>query len=183
MQPWTTRSRRTILDRSPWLSVESHEVELPDGRLIEDWPWIAARDFVNVVAVTEAASFLIFRQTKYGVEGTTLAPVGGYLDPVENPLVAARRELVEETGHDAHAWVSLGTYVVDGNRGCGTGHLYLARDAHRVGEPDADDLEEQELLMLSRAEVDAALRAGEFKVLSWAAVVALALVRLDASGA
>lgn len=180
MEPWTTRSRRTLLDRSPWLTVETHVVELSDGAVVEDWPWLVLPDYAIVVAVTETGSFLVFRQTKYGVEGTTLSPPGGYLDPGERPDVAARRELLEETGHECDDWTSLGRYVVDGNRGCGVGHLYLARDARRVAEPAPDDLEEQELLALTRGEVEAALLAGEFKALSWAAAVALALVRLDA---
>ena len=95
-------------------------------------------------------------------------------------MTAARRELLEETGYEAEEWTSLGRYVVDGNRGAGVGHLYLARGARKVAEPDADDLEEQELLELSRREVEAALLAGEFKVMSWATVVALALVSLAA---
>src|SRR5512132_1618558 len=146
MAPWRTRSRRTIVDLSPWLSVESRVVELPDGRVIEDWPWVESREFANVVAVTEDGLFLVFRQTKYAVEGTTLGPVGGYLDPGEDPLTAAARELLEETGYEAPEWTSLGRYVVDGNRGCGVGHFYLARGARKVAEPNADDLEEQELL-------------------------------------
>jgi ADP-ribose pyrophosphatase len=48
-----------------------------------------------------------------------------------------------------------------------------------VAEVKADDLEEQQLLHLSRAEIEAALAAGEFKVLAWAAVMALALQRMD----
>ena len=179
MKPWTTRSRRTLLDLGPWLSVEEHVVELPDGRVIEDWPWVESREFANVVAVTEEGRFLLFRQTKYAVEGTTLGPVGGYLDEGEAPLDAARRELLEETGHEAPEWTSLGRYVVDGNRGCGVGHLCLARGARKVAEPNADDLEEQELVLLTREEVEEALVSGGLEVLSWAAALALALVALD----
>ena len=47
-----------------------------------------------------------------------------------------------------------------------------------MAEPHPDDLEEQELVLLGRAEIEAALAAGEFRVLPWAAVVALALLRL-----
>jgi ADP-ribose pyrophosphatase len=178
MQPWKTRARRILLNHSRYLTVESHSVELPDGRVLDDWPWLVTPDFINVVAVTEDGRFPIFRQTKYAVEGTSLAPVGGYLEPDEDPLAAAKRELLEETGHGAPDWMRLGQFVVDGNRGAGTAYLYLARGARKVAEIHSDDLEEQELLYLSRAEIEAALTAGEFKVLSWAAVVALALQAL-----
>ena len=159
--------------------MEERTVELPDGRVIDDWPWVESREFANVVAVTEDGLFLVFRQTKYAVDGPTLGPVGGYLEPGEDPLETAKRELREETGYDAKEWTSLGRYAVDGNRGCGVGHLYLARSARKVAVPAADDLEEQELLTLTRDEVEAALLAGGFGVLSWAAVVALALLALD----
>jgi len=175
MLTWKTRSRRTLLDRSPFLVVEEHSVELPDGRIIPNWPWVVTPDYVNVVAITDEPRFLLFRQTKYAVEGTSLAPVGGYVEPGEDPLMTAQRELREETGYQADEWLDLGHYAVDGNRGAGTAHFYLARRAHRVGEPDADDLEEQEPLLLSVPEVRRALQRGEFKLLPWAAIIALAL--------
>ncbi|HRX05421.1 MAG TPA: NUDIX hydrolase [Anaerolineae bacterium] len=178
MQPWKTLARRTILNHSKYLSVEEHEVLLPDGRIIPDWPWIVTPDYANVVAVTEAGQFLVFRQNKYAVDGTSLAPVGGYLEPGEDPFAAAQRELLEETGFTANEWIDLGHYVVGGNRGIATGYLYLALDAVPVTAPDADDLEEMELLLLGRDEVDAALRAGDFKVMSWATAMALALLRV-----
>ena len=132
----------------------------------------------GVVVETEEGDFLCFRQTKYAVDGVTLAIVGGYLEPGEDPLAAARRELLEETGYVANEWIDLGHYVVGGNRGIATGYLYLAPDAVPVTAPDADDLEEMELLLLGRDEVDAALRAGDFKVMSWATAMALALLRV-----
>ena len=178
MRSWKTLSRRRLLDCGKYLAVEAHTVELPSGETIEDWPWVIAPDYANVAAFTSDGAFLCFRQVKYAVEGTSLAPVGGYLEPGEDPLAAAQRELLEETGYVASEWVSLGRYPVDGNRGLGVAHLYLARGARRVQEPDADDLEEQELLTLSRRELERALDTGAFKLLPWAAAVALALRRV-----
>jgi ADP-ribose pyrophosphatase len=172
---WETVSRRTILDFSKFLTVESHTVKLPDGRMIPDWGWVVAPDAAIVVAVTEEEKFLCFRQTKYAVEGTTLAPIGGMLEPDEAPIAAARRELLEEMGYEAPEWVNLGSYVLDPNRGIATMHLFLALNARRVAEPDSDDLEDQELLLLNKAEIEAALRTGEFKVLAWSAAVAMSL--------
>jgi ADP-ribose pyrophosphatase len=175
MQPWKTIARHIVLNYGKFLTVENHTVELPDGQVISDWPWVVTPDYVNVLAMTEDGQYLCFRQTKYALEGTSLAPVGGYLEPGEEPLAAAQRELLEETGYEATEWVSLGRYAVDANRGAGVAHLFLARGARWVAKICADDLEEQQLLHLSRLEVEAALAAGEFKVLPWAAVVALGL--------
>lgn len=177
MQPWKTVSRETILQQGAYLTVERHTIALPDGQIIADWPWIITPDYINVVAITTDDQFLCFRQTKYAVTGTSLAPVGGYLEPGEEPLITAQRELKEETGYESPEWIAFGQYAVDGNRGAGVAHLFLARGAYRVSDPTVGDLEEQELLLLSRAEVAAALAAGEFKVLAWAAVVACALLR------
>ena len=175
LQPWHTLSRRTILDRGKFLKVESHAVRLPDEREIADWPWVIAPDAAIVLAVTDNGRFLCFRQTKYAVAGTTLAPVGGMPEPSELPLEAARRELPEEMGYAAPTWIDLGSYALDPNRGVGTMYLFLAMGARQVAEPCSDDLEDQELLLLSRAEIESALREGAFKVLAWSAVVAMAL--------
>jgi ADP-ribose pyrophosphatase len=176
MPPWKTLSRRTVLDCGKFLKVEEHAVELSDGRVISDWPWIIVPDYVNVIAVTPDQHYLFFRQLKYGLQELSLAPVGGFIEPGEEPLAAARRELLEETGFEAPEWSHLGTFRVDPNRGAGMGHFFLAQKARRVGEITADDLEEQEMLFLSRAEMQAALLRGEFKTLAWAAIVALALL-------
>jgi ADP-ribose pyrophosphatase len=175
MQAWETLSRRVILEYSKFLTVEEHAVQLPDGQIISDWPWVVTPDFVNVVAVTEEGQYLCFRQTKYGIDGTSLAPMGGYMDPGEDPLAAARRELLEETGYEAAEWIPLGRYRVDASRGAGTAHFFLARGARRITEVNSDDLEEQELLTLTQDEMEGALMAGQFKVLPWVAIVALAL--------
>ena len=181
MQNWQTQARQTVLQagNGRFLKVEYHTVELPDGQVIEEWPWLITPDFVNVVAETAAGEYICFRQTKYAVEGVSLAVTGGYLEPGEDPLTAAQRELLEETGYVAAEWIDLGKYAVDGNRGAGTAHLFLARGAEWRQPIDADDLEEQELLLLTRAEMRAALQRGEFKVLPWATAVALALCRQD----
>lgn len=176
---WKTLAKTAVLSFGRWLQVEDRTVQTPSGKVIEHWPWVSTPDYVNVLAVNEDGLYLVFRQGKYGLEGESLAPIGGYREPGEEPLCAAQRELLEETGYTAVEWVHLGHFVVDPNRGVATGDLYLARGAQRVAEPNTDesvkDLEEQQLLFLTRAELQTALRTGQFRVLAWAANVALAL--------
>jgi len=179
LRPWKTLSRQTVLKHSKFLTVENHVVELPDGRTIPDWSWVIIPDAVIVLTLTQDDKFICFRQTKYAIDDITLAPVGGMLEPGEVPLEAAKRELREETGYEASDWISLGSYRTDPNRGISTIHLFLAREAHFVTQPNSDDLEDQELLFLERSELEAALFRGEFKALMWTTVVALALQYMD----
>jgi ADP-ribose pyrophosphatase len=179
MQSWKTLARKHVISFDKWLTVEDHTVQLHDGRIIEHWPYIITPDYINVMVEREDGKFIFFRQTKYAIEGTSLAPVGGYLEPGEDPLMTAQREVLEETGYRAREWIALGAFRVDANRGAGIGNLFLARGAYRVQSRNADDLEEQELVALERAQVEAALDRGEFKVLAWQAVVALGLRYLD----
>ncbi|MEM6527958.1 MAG: NUDIX hydrolase [Chloroflexota bacterium] len=180
MKTWTTLGRRVLLNLGWRLKVELHRVELHDGRIIDDWSWVVTPPYANVIAITEDGLFVAFRQTKYSV-GHTLAPVGGHIEAGEDPLAAAKRELLEETGYAApdENWTYLGQYAVDANRGCGTAYLYLATGATFAGVVESDDLEEQELILMSRDEVNTALAQAQFRVLPWAAAFALALLYVD----
>ncbi len=176
MTPWKTLSRTTILDHSKWLKVEDHTIRLPDGTIVDHWCWIISPEYVNVVVQDTGGNYVCFRQTKYAADGVSLAPVGGYLEPGEDPLTCAKRELREELGYEAEEWIPLGRFPCDGNHGNGVANLFLARRARKVGEIIADDLEEQEILFLDRNELQQSLLRGEFKVLSWTTAVALSLV-------
>jgi len=110
LRPWKTLSKETVLDMGKFLTVENHTVEWPDGRVITDWAWLIAPDAAIILAVTPDQKFLCFRQTKYAIEGSSLAPPGGMVDDGEDPLEAVKRELLEETGFAASDWSSLGSY-------------------------------------------------------------------------
>lgn len=179
MKNWITLSRKILLDRSPFLVVEEHSVLLPDGHIINDWSWVITPDFVIIAVITADGKWLVFEQVKYAIGEVTLAPVGGYIEPGEDPLHAAKREVLEETGFEATNWTFMGKYVVDANRGKAIGYLYLARGAYPAAPVDSDDLEEQKLLFLSNKQIRKAVMEAEFKEMAYQTTMALALLTVD----
>jgi len=176
LRTWETLSKRVLLDHGKFLKVEAHNIRLPDGKVIEDWPWVIIPDAAIVLARKPNGNYLCFRQTKYAVDGTSLAPVGGMVNPGEDPLKAAKRELLEETGFQSNDWVELGSYAVDPNRGVGIVNLFLANNIEKIQAQESDDLEDQILVELPRKDLVSALMLGEFKVISWTACISMALL-------
>ncbi len=149
---------------------------MPDGRIVEDFYGIEMPDYAVVVATT-ADGILVERSYKHGPGRVGLHLPAGYLEPGEDALQAAQRELREETGYAADTWKEVGRFTVDGNRGAGTAHIFHARDARRVAPPSSHDLEQTELDVMPMSVLLDALRRGEVALLGTAA--AIALVALD----
>src|ERR1043165_5535777 len=87
---------------------------------------------------------LFIWQYRHGTDELSLEIPGGVIDPGEEPIEAARRELTEETGYVAESFSLLSVVepnpALQGNR-C---HTYLARGAKPTGVTAFDDLEDLE---------------------------------------
>lgn len=178
IKPWRVLSRRVLLERPPWFTVGARDVELPTGEILRDFNWITMRSFAIVIPLLDGDRTILVRSFKLGVGGVSLSLPAGYLEEGEEPLAGAKRELREETGHEAPEWLSLGPYVVDGNYGCGFMHAFIAKDASKVCEPDSGDHEEQELVIMPFGDAITKLRSGEVAQLSTAAALGLAAIAL-----
>jgi ADP-ribose pyrophosphatase len=99
------------------------------------------------------------------------------VNPDESPLEAAQRELFEETGYMAPDWQALGSFVVDGNRQCGTAHLFLARNARRVAPANNPDINESvEVELMSPHQFLRVLADGGVALLATVGAVGLAML-------
>jgi len=174
LKPWTVLGSRDVYAAEPWLKVRIETLELPDGRRVE-FHQVDQQDFIIVFAETADGLALMLRQYKHGARRVSLTFPAGALNPGEDPLEAARRELLEETGYASDEWLSFGDYAMQGNqRGC-VAHLFQARGCRKVAEPDSGDLEEMSLELLTCEELVAAAGNGEFAILSQLCMLTLVL--------
>jgi 8-oxo-dGTP pyrophosphatase MutT (NUDIX family) len=176
--PWHITKSELLLDRSPWMRIFSDDVQLPDGSIVEGYLRLESRGYVMVVPIDDENRIGLVRSYKKGVDGIDIQPPAGVLEPGEDVLTSAKRELREELGCEATSWHSLGAYTISGNYGAGEVHFYLAVGAHQVVEPDSGDLEEQEVVWFPMEKVHEMWVSGKMKQLGSMAALGLAFSRI-----
>lgn len=134
-----TRLEGRTLFKGRILRLEVDEVALPNGEE-------AIREVVRhpggvcVLPLREDGEVELVEQFRYPYDDVILELPAGKLDPGEDPLAAAKRELSEETGLAAERWVNLGVFYPSVGFTDEVLHLYLAQrlsqgDTH----PDEDE--------------------------------------------
>ena len=111
-----------------------------------------------VVALTGDDRVVLVREFRPGVEATLLELPGGVVDAGEEPLEAAHRELLEETGFAAEL-VHVGT-MVDCAYSTRLRHVFAGGGAKRIADPQPESGEVPEVELVSLAAFREHLRGG-----------------------
>lgn len=98
---------RRIVFEGRVFRVRQDRVRLPNGRETT-MDVVEHRGAVVILPVDEKGNIWFTRQYRYAVDQTLLELPAGTLEPEENPLVCAQRELREEIGYMALEWSHLG---------------------------------------------------------------------------
>ncbi len=115
------------------------DIELPNGKPSRR-EYCKHPGAVAVVAVDESGQVPMVRQFRYPFHRVLLEIPAGKLDPGEEILHSARRELSEETGIEAEKWISLGDFYSSCAILDEVIHLYLATGLTRHEmHPDSDE--------------------------------------------
>jgi 8-oxo-dGTP pyrophosphatase MutT (NUDIX family) len=117
-------------------------------------------DWVNMVALTDTGLSVMVRQFRFGVGYTTLETPGGMVDPGEDSLTAARRELKEETGYTGGEWQYLGAVEPNPAFHDHLCHHWLARGVVATHAPEPTLGEAIDVALMTEAEVAAAAQDG-----------------------
>ena len=155
---WTPLETEFLQDCAVF-SVSRAAARSPEGET-HDFFRIDSADWVNVVPLTASGEVVMIRQYRHGLRDVTLEIPGGLVDPGEEPVVAAGRELHEETGYRAAELVPIGATspnpALFGNRV----HTFLATGLERIGEPTNPGHEETVVELVTESELREIVRGG-----------------------
>ncbi|WP_426174721.1 NUDIX domain-containing protein [Massilia sp. TWR1-2-2] len=142
-----------------FLKVTRDRIALPDGAETHR-EYIRHPGAVVILPLFEDGSVLLERQFRYPLGRVFIEYPAGKIDPGEDPLACAKRELQEETGYTATDWHFLCT--IHNAIAYSDEHLdlYLARNL-TAGEAQLDDGEFLETFRASVPEMLEKVRSGE----------------------
>lgn len=161
MKPWRRLDRRTLVDDA-WVKFHGDRVELPDGHIIDPFWVLEERDWVHVVAFDAEGRVALVRQFRYACEVFSLEFPGGLLDAGEDPVAAARRELLEETGCTVDDARLIGHVYLNPSRQRNRQYCVLATGLRRVAGQSLDRSENIEVEFMRLADIPARIASGEF---------------------
>jgi len=125
-----------------------------------------APDWINVIALTgdardPEARIVLVREYRHGSGAMALEIPSGQVDKGEDALVAARRELAEETGYTGGRWTMLGRSRPNAaflRNWCGS---FLAEGVELTAQPALDEGEAISVELRALAEIPELIRSGQ----------------------
>ncbi|MFT4235026.1 MAG: NUDIX hydrolase [Microbacterium sp.] len=168
---WQTKTSR-IAYENPWIRVREDEVVRPDGTdgvygVVE-----MRNEAVFIVAVDEEGSVLLVEVDRYTV-GRSWEVIAGGADGEPAP-VAAKRELLEETGLEADDWTEVGRMNALNGVCVATETVFVARGLRQVADAALEQAAEG-ILSLRRVPLPQALALCGTEITDGETVAALSM--------
>lgn len=161
MKKWKTLESLTLF-QSNYANFRKEVCEVENGRIMPNYYILDVRDWVNVVAITKDGKIILVRQYRHAAKIVTIEIPGGAIDRADaNPEVAARRELLEETGFSAGETIFAMDHFPNPALQSNRLFTYVFTNCERVSEPDWDEFEEMEIDLVSLEELREKIQRGE----------------------
>ena len=158
---WNTLSSEQLINR-PWLKARRDTVQLPNGKVYDEYYVLSYPTWINVIAETEDGNIILERQYRHGLGVVSTEICAGVMEEGETPLQAAQRELEEETGYTGGVWQEIMTISPNPGAMDNLCHCFYAHGVKKTSRQHLDDTEDIEVLLYPKEEVKQMLLRGDF---------------------
>lgn len=168
--------KSTMVFEHQWCKVRQDEIELPNGKIIDDYFLTIRPDVALVLPITNNQEIVLVRQYRHGACKILLELPAGTFDPEqESPQAAAIRELKEETGYSTEKITLLSILYDNPVKDTNKIHLFIAENVMKIGQQELDITEEINVVLIPLVTVIEKIATGEICVAGTVAAILLGL--------
>jgi 8-oxo-dGTP pyrophosphatase MutT (NUDIX family) len=165
LQKWQVLSSQMLINHR-FCQVRRDAVQLPNGKIIDDFFVYIKPDIALILPVTNNGEVVFVRQYRHAVGDFFIElPAGRFNVEEEDAQTAALRELREETGYTSEKVRKIATLYDNPSKETNQIHLFLAENVVKVGEQENLDVtEEIEVILIPINQVFEKITTGEISV-------------------
>jgi hypothetical protein len=145
-----------------YVDLRAGKYRLPNGRILNPFYRYHSRSFVVIAAKGTEGDYLCVRQFRPGIAAVTTEFPAGAIEEGEDPLAAAKRELLEETGCVSRAWTFLGRLSPNATIADNTAWCYLAEGCVKVADQQLDASECLDVIRLAAERLHSMIGGRDF---------------------
>ncbi len=161
IQKWKTLSSEYLFKR-PWLTARKDVVQLPNGRVYDEYYVLEYPDWIGVIAITEDGRMVLERQYRHALGRVGYEIPAGVVEEGEDPMDAAKRELEEETGYTGGEWTHFMTMSPNPTSMNNLSYTFIAKGVRKTSGQHLDATEDISVLLVQQDDVLQMLRNGDF---------------------
>ena len=152
IKKWKILSSEYLIKR-PWLTARRDCVQLPNGVVHDEYYILEYPTWINVIAITADGRYVMVEQYRHGLQDVFTELVAGVAEDGEQPVEAARRELLEETGYGNGEWRQFSVLSQNPSATTNLSYTFIATGVEKIAGQNLDETEDVAVRLMTEQEV------------------------------